>query len=94
MPLYFISSLICSAALAVVYSAALLLTLGIVVLYMAVNLGVSIDLAMRKKALRYLFTLPIVFTVRHVAHGLGALFGLLLVLMPGQIWHGRRGREA
>ena len=55
-----------------------------------VNLAVSVQFAVRRKKLRYLGTLPIVFAVRHFAHGCGAIYGLALAALPGVSWRGRR----
>jgi lipopolysaccharide/colanic/teichoic acid biosynthesis glycosyltransferase/GT2 family glycosyltransferase len=58
--------------------------------YALVNLTVCAQLAVRRKKLRYLGTLPIVFAVRHFAHGCGAIYGLALAALPGVSWRGRR----
>lgn len=34
--------------------------------------------------------LPIVFAIRHIGHGCGALCGLVLAALPGTSWRGRR----
>ena len=34
--------------------------------------------------------LPIVFVIRHFAHGIGALYGIVLAVVPGLTWKGRR----
>ena len=91
IPLAFVSSLIGSLALAVVWPPARWLGLAIGGSYGLVNIGVSTAITMRERDARYLWTLPIVFAIRHCAHGLGALLGLVLVLLPGRHWKGRRG---
>lgn len=60
--------------------------------YAAANFAASIQIAVRERALRCLPVLPLGFAIRHIAHGLGALFGLALVLVPGEHWKGRRGK--
>jgi glycosyltransferase involved in cell wall biosynthesis len=50
--------------------------------YIAVNLAVSLELSIRHKNPAYMAILPLVFGIRHVAHGLGALYGLLR--LPGR----------
>jgi hypothetical protein len=62
------------------------------VAYGAANLAASVQIALRERALRCLPILPLAFAIRHIAHGLGALFGLALVLVPGEHWKGRRGK--
>ena len=48
----------------------------------------------RERDARYALLLPVVFAVRHLVHGAGTLFGLLLVIVPGEHWKGRRGMKA
>jgi succinoglycan biosynthesis protein ExoA len=50
--------------------------------YAIVTCGVAGRLSLRSKSWRYLFILPIIFVTRHVAHGLGALRGAVLLVMP------------
>jgi glycosyltransferase involved in cell wall biosynthesis len=94
IPLAFVSSLIGSAALSVILPWTLWLLVGIVGLYTLVNLGVSTALAVKERKVQYLWALPIVFATRHFAHGLGALLGLVLAIVPGVHWQGRRGKFA
>lgn len=35
--------------------------------------------------------IQLIFTTRHIAHGIGALVGLILTCMPVEPWKGRRG---
>ncbi|MCC2639809.1 MAG: putative glycosyltransferase [Nitrospira sp.] len=58
--------------------------------YAFVALALSVQFAVRRKNARYLWTLPLVFAVRHVAHGCGAMYGLVLAALPGVSWRGRR----
>lgn len=90
----FVVSLLVSIVLALIKPAMLPLFLAIVGLYLVVNLGVSLQLAIRERSVKQFFLLPIAFAVRHLAHGSGALLGLLLAPIPGEIWKGRRGRKA
>lgn len=94
VPMEFVLSLLVSIVLAFIKPAMLPLFLGIVGLYLVVNLGVSLQLAIRERSVKDFFLLPIVFAVRHLAHGSGALLGLMLAPIPGEIWKGRRGRKA
>jgi glycosyltransferase involved in cell wall biosynthesis len=50
--------------------------------YVALNLAVSVQMSIGLKSARYMVTLPIVFATRHLAHGIGALYGLILVFLP------------
>jgi glycosyltransferase involved in cell wall biosynthesis len=59
--------------------------------YLLASIGASAQVSVRKRTPKYMLALPVVFAIRHVAHGVGALFGLALVLLPGEHWKGRRG---
>ena len=68
--------------------------MGIAGVYAATNLLVSLLIAFRERDMRFAFLcFPIVFVVRHLVHGIGTLYGLLLVLIPGDHWKGRRSRS-
>jgi hypothetical protein len=62
--------------------------------YVVANLAASVQIGLRERALNCLPVLPVAFATRHIAHGLGALFGLALVLLPGEPWKGRRHGKA
>ena len=94
VPAAFVGSLIAAFSLGVVNHSFLWLGLGIAALYAAVNLALSLQIAIREQEPRYAFLLPAVFAVRHFVHGIGTLFGLLLVILPGEHWKGRRGMKA
>jgi lipopolysaccharide/colanic/teichoic acid biosynthesis glycosyltransferase/GT2 family glycosyltransferase len=59
-------------------------------LYLLSNFAASILVVATTKNSKHLLRLPVVFAVRHLAHGFGALFGLILVVLPGSSWRGRR----
>ena len=67
---------------------------GVTATYAAVSLTVSMQIAAREREARYALLLPVVFAVRHFVHGIGTLFGLLLVVLPGEPWKSRRGMKA
>jgi hypothetical protein len=94
VPAAFVLGLVAACALGALNRAFLWLGLGIGAAYAAVSVAVSLQIAVREREARYAFLLPIVFTVRHFVHGLGTLFGLVLVALPGEHWKGRRGRKA
>jgi hypothetical protein len=87
-------SLVGACALGALNHEFLWLGLGIAAAYTAVNVAVSLQIAVRERDPRYAFLLPIVFAVRHFVHGIGTLCGLVLVVLPGEHWKGRRGRKA
>lgn len=94
VPGLFVLSLLASFSLAALSHAFLWLGLGLAGLYAAINVAVSLRIAVREQDPRLAFLLPVVFAVRHVVHGAGALYGLILVVLPGEHWNGRRGQEA
>ncbi len=91
VPAAFILSLLVSFALSAVWPFVLWAGLGIAGIYATTSLAVSAQIAIREKNAKQVFLLPAVFATRHVAHGLGTLFGLVLAVLPGQHWKGRRG---
>ncbi len=94
VPLAFVSSLIALATLAFFLPSLWWAFLVIAGAYAMANLAASVQISVRERKPEYLPTLPLVFAVRHIAHGLGALLGLLLVLVPGKHWEGRQRAEA
>jgi succinoglycan biosynthesis protein ExoA len=94
VPAAFVLSVVAAFALGAVNRAFLWMGAGVATVYAAVSLAVSVQIAVREREPRYAFLLPVVFAVRHLAHGIGTLFGLLLVILPGEHWKGRRGRKA
>lgn len=91
VPLFFVSSMIGLAALSVIVPECRWLLLGITGAYVLVDISASLRISIREARFSYLVVLPMVFASRHVAHGLGALLGLSLVLIPGNHWKDRRG---
>jgi glycosyltransferase involved in cell wall biosynthesis len=93
-PLAFVFSLFGAGILALLFSPAAWLLAGLCGVYGLLSLAASAHLSLRMKSLEYLGTLPIIFAARHVAHGLGALYGLVLAIIPGLVWRGRRAANA
>ncbi len=90
VPLAFVSSLIALATLAFFLPTLWWAFFAIAGAYAMANLAASAQISVRERKPEYLPTLPLAFAVRHIAHGLGALLGLLLVLVPGKHWEGRQ----
>jgi glycosyltransferase involved in cell wall biosynthesis len=90
VPAVFVLSVVAACALGAVNSGFLWLGLGIAGVYAVVSVAVSLQVAIRERDPRYAVLLPIVFAVRHFVHGIGTLFGLLLVVVPGEHWKSRR----
>jgi glycosyltransferase involved in cell wall biosynthesis len=91
VPAAFLLSLLVSFSLSAMWPFLLWVGMGIAGTYAATSLAVSMQIAIREKNSKQVFLLPVVFATRHVAHGVGALFGLVLAMLPGQLWKGRRG---
>ena len=95
VPAIFVLSLLVPFLLgAIVHPLFLWLGLGIAGVYFATNLAVSWWIAFQEHDPKLVVLLPVVFALRHLVHGIGTLFGLLLVITPGEHWRGRRGRKA
>ncbi len=90
VPAVFVISLVAALALGTLNHSFLWLGLGIAGMYAAASLAVSLQIAAREREPRFAFLLPIVFAVRHFVHGAGTVFGLVLVVLPGSCWKGRR----
>jgi glycosyltransferase involved in cell wall biosynthesis len=90
VPAALVLSLFGALALGVASRVFLWIGLGIAGLYAAASLGLSVRIAVREREARYTFLLPLVFAVRHFVFGAGTLFGLVLVVLPGEHWKGRR----
>ncbi len=90
VPLGFVSALFASGITAFFYSQFIWVVASIAGSYFVASLATSARISWRERNAKYLLTLPPVFAVRHFAHGLGALFGLALLLLPGVHWKGRR----
>jgi glycosyltransferase involved in cell wall biosynthesis len=94
VPAAFVLGLLGAFALGAVNRWFLWLGAGVAAVYAALSFVVSLQIAARERDARYAFLLPVVFAVRHFVHGFGTLFGLLLVILPGEHWKGRRGMKA
>ena len=63
---------------------------GIGAAYLLAVLTATAQVCMKSRNWSYMKRLPIVFATRHIGHGLGALYGLVLAALPGVSWRGRR----
>jgi len=86
VPLVFVSSLIGSGALAGFCSFFSWSFLVISGAYALANIGSSIHIAMKEKSFKYVLAVPLAFGARHIAYGLGSLYGLVKVLTAKQFW--------
>jgi len=55
-------------------------SLYIIALYLLVSLYFSVGIAIKNKDVRFLFLMPIVFTLRHIGYGLGSLLGIFKLI--------------
>ncbi len=94
VPLAFVMCLIAALALGLKWPGFTFVFLAILGVYLAANLATSFYWASRKRDWKMVFLLPPVFATRHFSHGLGALYGALLVPLPGVLWKGRRRARA
>ena len=79
VPLLFVLSLIVSALLSLIFPPFLWLFLLIIGAYCLTTIIASAKIIIysKEKNIRYLFLFPTAFFVRHFAHGIGALYGLI-----------------
>jgi GT2 family glycosyltransferase len=91
VPMVFLLSLLASAALAPfsrAFGGAFAAILGS---YLLATIISSIQISTREKQANFLLLLPLAFGIRHFAHGVGAIYGTCLLVLPGNRWIGRRG---
>jgi len=81
IPLAFVI-ILASLTIGSFYSSTLFLVLlAFVIIYLLASFFVSIVTAAREKDIRYTYTLPIVFAIRHIGYGIGSIIGLWKVLV-------------
>lgn len=79
IPLVFVASLILSLFLSLFFWPARFIFYLILGGYILLTLFFSIKISL-KKGFKYLLVMPVVFAIRHLAYGLGSIFGLLKIL--------------
>lgn len=94
VPLVFVLSLSVPLALGLFYHPSYWLSVFVAAIYLVTSFAVSIPIAVRARNRKFLFLLPLIFGIRHMAHGLGSVLGLALAIAPGQHWKGRRSLRA
>jgi hypothetical protein len=93
VPLIWLLSTIALSLAAIALPRARLVLTAWLAVYLVGAVAASANLALRMRDPAAFVTAPAVFFLRHVAHGLGAAWGLLLLVLPGVQWRGRRTRE-
>jgi GT2 family glycosyltransferase len=91
VPMAFLLSLLASAALALfsrTFGGVFAIIFGS---YLLATIISSVQISAREKHAKFLLLLPLAFGIRHFAHGVGAIYGTCLLVLPGERWIGRRG---
>ena len=94
IPLALVLSLLVSFSLSAISLHFLWLGLGIAALYFAASIVAVLQIAVREKSAQQFFLLPVIFAIRHFAHGIGALVGLVRVMLPTPAQGASRGAIA
>lgn len=76
IPLAFVAALLMSLALPFPWS------IGVASCYVAANLAASIEQAARARKASFLLSMPVAFTILHLAYGLGSLWGCIRCCRP------------
>jgi len=82
VPLIFVLSLIGTGILSFFFLPFLWLFLFVIGLYSLTNIYFSLKIALRKKNIKYLFIMPILFLSLHLGYGLGSICGVTKLLLP------------
>lgn len=93
VPFAFVSTLLATLLLSVVWHHWLYPFLAILGCYCAGTLLTSAETAWNERSAELMLLLPPVFGLRHFCHGLGTMYGLALLLVPGVHWKGRRSAK-
>lgn len=86
IPFIFVLSIIVSGVLSFFSSIFFWLFLLIVGFYSLTNLYFSFKIALRKKNIKYLVVIPVLFAALHIGYGLGSAWGLILVSASIRFW--------
>lgn len=93
IPMIFLASVVFLGLFAIFIPKLFWLFVSILGAYAIANLAASAQIALRERKAMYVGVVPFVFAARHFAHGLGALYGLVLTALPGKLWKGRRNAK-
>jgi len=83
IPLVFVSGLLVSFALSFLSVYYIYLFLFTVTLYLLTSIFFSIKIVLTGEKMIYLFILPFMFFSLHFCYGLGSIWGLVKILLPG-----------
>jgi lipopolysaccharide/colanic/teichoic acid biosynthesis glycosyltransferase/GT2 family glycosyltransferase len=90
VPLGFVISLLVGTVATQFYASVGWVLVGMLGTYLLCCVVASAQWCVKYRNWKLAGLLPLVFAVRHIAHGLGALHGVMLALVPGSLWKGRR----
>lgn len=82
IPLVFFLGLLSLSIIAFFWKPAVPALATSIIFYFAVSLCFSLEIAIREKEWRYVFFVPIAFTIRHFGYGIGSFYGIIKLLMP------------
>jgi glycosyltransferase involved in cell wall biosynthesis len=82
IPMFFVLSLILFLALGIYWYQWFIVFFGFLAVYVFSLLFFSAQIAIREKEWRYLFLMPVAFTIRHFGYGLGSFWGIIRLIMP------------
>jgi cellulose synthase/poly-beta-1,6-N-acetylglucosamine synthase-like glycosyltransferase len=86
VPLIFVSGLLGSALLGLVWTLFFYLFLIILGSYGLANLAASVQITFQKRDIRYFIVMPFIFGILHFGYGLGSLLGVLKIVATAQFW--------
>jgi len=86
VPLLFVASLLGSAFLGLFWTPFFYLFLFILGFYGLANLGASLRIALERRNIRYMITMPFIFGILHFSYGLGSLLGVFKILGSARFW--------
>jgi glycosyltransferase involved in cell wall biosynthesis len=88
-PLAFVSSIIIFGVLSFFFQPCFWPFFIIIGLYSFCSIYFSTKLSIKKRDLRYLIVMPIIFGSLHISYGLGSLLGVLKAVISKQFWKNR-----
>jgi glycosyltransferase involved in cell wall biosynthesis len=86
VPLVFVIGLSGAAILGLAVRSLIWVFLAIVCVYCVANMAASFQIAWRKKDIRYLLVMPLIFLLFHISYGLGSLWGSIEILVTPRLW--------
>ena len=81
IPFIFVSGLLISGLLGIFISPFFWLFMFTLFLYLLLNIIFGIEVALKQKDIRFLFLMPVAFSVRHIGYGLGSIWGLVKIII-------------